>query len=71
LGGHRRGEFETGKYKATMTIELADIAQYSNGRQRRSRSIRLQIVFGAIDRHIGDPPFGSPSFDILLSQPRR
>jgi hypothetical protein len=29
-----RAKFETGQYKATMTIELADIAQYLSGHQR-------------------------------------
>ena len=29
-----RAKFETGQYKSTMTIELADIAQYLSGRQR-------------------------------------
>ena len=29
-----RAKFETGQFKASMTIELADIAQYLSGRQR-------------------------------------
>jgi hypothetical protein len=29
-----RAKFETGKFKASMTIELADISQYLSGRQR-------------------------------------
>jgi Protein of unknown function (DUF1488) len=29
-----RGKFETGQFKASMTIELADIAKYLSGRQR-------------------------------------
>jgi hypothetical protein len=55
-----RGKYETGKFIATMTIELAEIAQYSSGRQRCS----------AIRRPGGRFPFeregGRPRVDFTI-----